>query len=147
MSGSVLDCAKYVLQEKGEMTTGKLRMLVYYCQAWSLAWDGEPLFEEDFEAWANGPVCPELLQKHKGLFRVDERFLSDIPARRYEDDELETMDIVIRDYGDIPPHDLSEMIRQERPWRETRKGIPHGYPCERVISKELMREYYGGLLE
>jgi uncharacterized phage-associated protein len=144
---TVFDIAKYVLSELGELPTMKLQKLCYYCQAWSLAWDGKPLFEEDFEAWANGPICPELFQKHKGVFRVREQLLSDIPARRHGEDELETMKTVIRDYGDLSPYDLSEMIHQEKPWRETRKGIPPGYPCERVIPKELMREYYSGLLE
>ena len=44
----------------------KLQKLVYYCQAWSLAWDDVPLFDEDFPAWANGPVCPELFDLHHG---------------------------------------------------------------------------------
>ena len=53
---TVLDVAKYVLEHNGRMTTMKLEKLVYYCQAWSLGWDEVPLFEEDFQAWANGPV-------------------------------------------------------------------------------------------
>lgn len=44
------------------MTTMKLEKLTYYCQAWSLAWDDVPLFDEEFEAWANGPVCPQLFE-------------------------------------------------------------------------------------
>lgn len=45
---SVFDVAKYVLNHAGAMSTMKLEKLVYYCQAWSLAWDGVPLFQEDF---------------------------------------------------------------------------------------------------
>ena len=68
---SVLNVAQYVLNKVGDMTTLKLQKLVYYCQAWSLAWDGKPLFDEEFEAWANGPVCPELFKKHKGKFVIE----------------------------------------------------------------------------
>lgn len=41
---SVYDVAKYVLKKLGSMTTMKLQKEVYYCQAWSLGWDGKPLF-------------------------------------------------------------------------------------------------------
>ena len=57
---NVFDTAKYILEQKGDMFTMKLQKLCYYSQAWGLVWDDEPLFDEDFEAWVNGPVCPEL---------------------------------------------------------------------------------------
>lgn len=31
-----------------QIETVKLQKLVYYCQAWSLAFDGVPLFEQEF---------------------------------------------------------------------------------------------------
>ena len=52
---NVFDTAKYILEQKGDMSTMKLQKLCYYSQAWGLVWDDEPLFDEDFEAWANGP--------------------------------------------------------------------------------------------
>ena len=58
------------------MTAMKLEKLVYYSQAWSLAWDGEPLFNDDFQAWANGPVCPTLFYSHQGHYVVAENFYS-----------------------------------------------------------------------
>ena len=60
------DVAKYILKKTGQLPTIKLRKPVYYCQAWSLAWDDVPLFDEDFQAWANGPVCPDLFNLHHG---------------------------------------------------------------------------------
>ena len=56
----VKDVAQYILEKQGDMTTIKLQKLVYYCQAWALVWTEAPLFEEKIEAWANGPVTPEL---------------------------------------------------------------------------------------
>ena len=57
---TIIDVANYILDKMGELTTMKLQKLTYYCQAWSLAWDEKPLFEDDFEAWANGPVSRKL---------------------------------------------------------------------------------------
>lgn len=67
---SVFDVAKYILSKTGKISTWKLQKLCYYSQAWELAWTGNSLFDEDFEAWANGPVCPELFHKHQGRFLV-----------------------------------------------------------------------------
>ena len=123
----------------------KLQKLVYYCQAWSLAWDEVPLFQEDFEAWANGPVCPQLFERHRGLFRLDSDFLSDIPDYSFTADEKETMDSVIEHYGDKSPEWLSQLTHMELPWKTARGNTPLGDPCRTVITKESMMFYYGGL--
>lgn len=142
---SVLDVAKYILDTLGEMTTMKLQKLVYYCQAWSLGWDEIPLFDEDFEAWANGPVCPKLFERHRGQFSVDNSLFSDLPPYNFTDEEKETMDTVLDYYGNKAPHWLSELTHKEAPWREARKGYPDGASCSRVVTKESMLQYYGGL--
>lgn len=49
----------------------KLQKLCYYAQAWLLVWDEAPLFDEEFEAWANGPICRVLFKYSKGEFSVD----------------------------------------------------------------------------
>jgi len=98
---NVFDVAEYVLSQLGETSTMKLQKLVYYCQAWSLAWDGVPLFKEDFEAWMNGPVCPELYKAHKGTFKVKSGFfglyISDDP--NFSEDNIDSMNAVINYYG------------------------------------------------
>lgn len=142
---TVFDVAKYVLEHTGRITTMKLQKLVYYCQAWSLGWDGVPLFEEDFQAWANGPVCVELFDLHRGRFVVDPSFLRDIPAFDFDSDALETMDSVLSYYGDKEPQWLSELTHKEAPWKEARAGTPSGAPSSRIVTKDSMQQYYGGL--
>lgn len=137
--------AKYVLQLVGSVTTMKLQKLVYYCQAWSLAWDEVPLFEEDFQAWANGPVCPELFKHHKGHFIVNESIFADTDDYDFSDDQIETIKTVIDYYGDKSPQWLSELTHKEDPWKNARGGCPAGSNCTNVITKESMQQYYGGL--
>lgn len=66
---SVVDVAAFILDEYGTMTTMKLQKLAYYSQAYCLSPNG-PLFEEDFQAWMNGPVVPELYREHRGRFLI-----------------------------------------------------------------------------
>jgi len=64
------DVAEYILAKQGPMAAMKLQKLVYYSQAWGLVWDSKPLFSDAIEAWANGPVCPDLYDAHRGKFLV-----------------------------------------------------------------------------
>lgn len=142
---SVFDVAKYILNKKGRMSTWKLQKLCYYSQAWSLAWTETPLFEEDFEAWKNGPVCRELFSEHKGLFFVSEEDLSKGDLNKLNSDQKETIDIVLRDYGDMEPFELRELSHSEEPWINARKGIADDESCTNVISKASMGSFYGSL--
>lgn len=142
---TIIDVAKYIIQKQGRMTTMKLQKLAYYCQAWSLAWDEEPLFNEDFEAWANGPVCHELFNFHKGLFVVDKINFENIPNYDFNEKQKETIDNVLAYYGHKEPLWLSELTHKEYPWLFARGNTPIGMPCSKIISKDSMQQYYGGL--
>ncbi len=141
----VFQVARYILNHAGGMTTMKLQKLVYYCQAWSLAWDGVPLFEEDFQAWANGPVCPELFATHRGHFWLDADFYDKYEPYPFTQQQIDTISAILDGYADKEPQWLSELTHKERPWREVRQDIRPGESCNTVIPKELMQEYYGGL--
>lgn len=145
--GTIFDVAYYILDELGEMSTMKLQKLCYYAQAWSLAWDDIPLFDEDFQAWANGPVCKELYDVHKGEFLIESNDLEDyVDGYEFSKDEIETLNVVMSDYGHREAFWLSELTHSERPWRETRGSLPLGERSTKIIPKELMQEYYSGLI-
>ncbi|MDB5575315.1 MAG: hypothetical protein JWR80_491 [Bradyrhizobium sp.] len=140
---TVLDVAQYILSKRGEMTAMKLQKLVYYCQAWHIAWHDDVLFPERIEAWVDGPVAPVLFNKHRGSFRV-----SSIPsakAERLTKDEKSTIDKVLKFYGDKSPQWLIDLSHQEAPWRDARHGIPDGTPSNRPIPPEAMGRFYSSL--
>lgn len=142
----VFDVAKYMLNNLGPMTTMKLQKLVYYAQAWSLAWDGMPLFNGEFQAWANGPVCPELFDSHQGRYELPENYYDKKgDTGIFTQDQKDTMDAIIRDYGDKSPQWLSNLTHQELPWQMAREGVPIGMRSNKKISEDIMQDYYGGL--
>jgi uncharacterized phage-associated protein len=141
---SAHDVAKYILhKQEGSMSTWKLQKLVYYSQAWSLVWDGEPIFPERIEAWANGPVVPELYRKHRGLFSVEDWEWGN-PAD-LSPDQLDTIDKVLSDYGDLTGRQLSHLTHAERPWRDAREGLGPTAPSSRAIPVAAMQAYYEAL--
>lgn len=142
---TVFDVAKYILERQGSMSTWKLQKLCYYSQAWSLAWTGNPLFNEDFQAWRNGPVCPELFRMHRGQFMVDADWFKDADPSKLNTDEIDTIDTVLDSYGDKEPYELRAMTHAEKPWKDMRVGLGDFDSCNKVITKPAMGEYYGSL--
>lgn len=141
---TVFDTAKFILEQKGELSTMKLQKLCYYAQAWSLVWDDKPLFEEDFEAWANGPVCPKLFYFTKGRFSINSSDM-DGSSSELTDAQKETVLEVLDYYGNKDAQWLSQLTHMEEPWKEARHGIPLGARSAQLIDKESMAMYYGGL--
>lgn len=136
---TVHDLAAYILREQGRMSTWKLQKLVYYSQAWALVWDDEPIFTAHIEAWANGPVAPELYRKHRGQFSVDSW---DGDPSRLSDDHRETVDLVLGEYGQLTGRQLSLLTHAEGPWQEARKGLkPTDYGTQ-TITLDSMQAYY-----
>ena len=140
----VADVAEYMLERRGPLTAWKLQKLCYYAQAWSLVWDDQPLFREQIEAWANGPVAPALFNRHKGRFYV-QTVGGDSSA--LSPDQRETIDVVLDQYGDIPAAMLIALTHRERPWESTRRRarLSSKQRGNAVIPLDLMAEYYGGL--
>ncbi|HEV7503973.1 MAG TPA: type II toxin-antitoxin system antitoxin SocA domain-containing protein [Thermoanaerobaculia bacterium] len=140
---TVHNVAAYILQKQGEMTAMKLQKLVYYSQAWSLVWDEEPLFAERVEAWANGPVVPDLYREHKGQFKVGSWPRGNPEALSAV--HRETIDSVLGYYGDKASQWLSDLTHREDPWLDARRGLAPGERGSTEISHAAMAEYYGSL--
>lgn len=139
------DIAKYITNKTGPITAMKLQKLVYYSQAWSLVWDEEALFDEDFEAWANGPVIQDLYKLHRGMFKVDCSLFRDANEKSLSQDNIETIDIVIDYYGAQTAQWLSNLTHQESPWIDARGDHSAGDLCNTIIQKSAMHEYYSSL--
>lgn len=140
---SAHDVAAYILSKLGEMTAMKLQKLVYYAQAWSLVWDEEPLFFEQIEAWANGPVVPTLYETHRGQFKVSQWPEGD--PRKLSATQRETIDAVLDYYGPKTSQWLSDLTHAETPWKEARGTLGPGERGNKVISHATMHEFYSGL--
>lgn len=141
---SVIDVAAFILDEYGTMTTMKLQKLAYYSQAYSLSRDGAPLFEEDFQAWMNGPVAPELYREHRGRFLIrrgdlDRAVEGHAPL---SDSEKRLVRTACAGISDLSGRQLSEKTHNEAPWRDARRGYAPSEPCTVVIPKEVIRKYY-----
>lgn len=143
---TVFDVACYILEQKSPLTTVKLQKLVYYCQAWSLVWDEQPLFDEQIQAWANGPVIPDLFKHHKGKFNITKSNFSSLgKSKNLTPTQKETINSVLKYYGDKTAQWLVDLAHLEDPWRNARANCGCGEVCSNEITLGSMMEYYSGL--
>jgi uncharacterized phage-associated protein len=139
---TVFDVASYIISKTGHMSTMKLEKLCYYAQAWNLVWDDKPLFDERIEAWIMGPVVRDLYTAHRKQFLTTDELAAMGSPDNLDDDEKETIDVVLKSYGHLDSKQLSALTHRDNPWRDARVGYGDFDHCENEISQESMQSYY-----
>lgn len=134
--------AECILNECGNLSTMKLQKLVYYSQAAHLVYEGKPLFSDRIEAWANGPVVPELFKKHRHKFIVTKGFLGDSTIDELDVAAARSICRVLDVLGNKTGAELSELTHSERPWSDARVGYAPAERCDVAIAPESIRSYY-----
>ena len=140
---TVHDVARYLLWLADRERTGldhlKLQKLVYYAQAFHLAYRDEPLFTEPLHAWRYGPVSPDLWSRYRytrGHLRPPEHSGEEQLDERSRD----LVEMVYERFRDLPASDLVRRTHDEWPWQEAMKRADNG--GSDVILPEAMRAYY-----
>jgi uncharacterized phage-associated protein len=144
---NAFDVAKYILEQNDEMTVMKLQKLVYYSQAWHLVWNENTLFENEIQAWANGPVTVELYNFHKGMFKINNETLTQGNSSNLSLAETDNIDQVLSFYGEKSAQWLSDLTHMEDPWKKARERgcVTDGQICQETVLTSDMHEYYSGL--
>ncbi len=123
----------------------KLQKLVYNAQVWSLTLFEKPLFSEDMQAWAHGPVAPSVYD----AFSREGWNALDTPDRAldgcFDVDQVALLAEVADVYGNFSARQLENMTHADASWREARGGLPDEAPSTAIISKEAMKNFYRAL--
>lgn len=118
-----------------------LQKLLYYVQSWHLAITDEPLFDERFKAWKDGPVVPSVWHDRKD--RATRRAKAqNIDGIILSPDTSDLIDLVLVTYGSMSGDELSTLTHVEEPWREARGDLPPDAACSNPISMESMALFY-----
>lgn len=135
-----IDVGRYFLsrvdEESGDSISNlKLQKLLYYAQGFHLAAFDSPLFPETIEAWAHGPVVPEVYRQLKRFGANPVELPDDIDLDEvFGEREKELLDEVFSVYGQFSAAALRNMSHDEPPWKQTAQGC--------TISHDLMRDYF-----
>ena len=134
---TVFDFAAQIQARLGSVDAFRLNKLVYYVQAWSLAWRGRPAFHERIEAWRHGPVTKDLWVDitHQASRQIKN-------ASPLSPDDLELVERVLIHYGQMSSDALIKLSHTEEPWREARGSLPELSPSSEEIQIAAMRDFY-----
>lgn len=143
------DVATYLIQlansedEPDFLSHLRLQKLLYYTQGWSLALRGKPLFNERIEAWAHGPVLPDVFKEFAD-YRSQAIPPDSFPYRSgsLSEEERDHIESVWNAYKKYSALSLREMTHREPPWLEVRGGLEAGAKCSRPIKPASMKSYF-----
>lgn len=129
------------------ITPLKLQKLVYYAQAWFLAFHKKPLFQKEICAWVHGPVIDSLYYKYQsyGYRNIERLEKFDVSILGIE--EISVLEDVWNVYGKFEAKYLESLTHHELPWNHAREGYDESERCNEPISKDKMMEYYSNLKE
>jgi uncharacterized phage-associated protein len=133
---NAVQIAGYIKSTAGLSTMDpfKLQKIVYFTQAWHLAWTGRPLFDEPFEAWPNGPVVRSVYRENR---------YSELPSSVDLDEETRSIiEAVVEHYCQFDTDTLIALTHADAPWIEARKGIAPGQPSRRPLDEKTMLDFY-----
>lgn len=128
----------YILGVSDDITPLALQKILYYSQAFFKVFYGYHLFENDCEAWDQGPVYPEIYSKFKDYKYI----VSKNDVCSLDEEEQFFIDLIMRYLGCYSGKALERMTHCEKPWRETRKGLSPNQKGGKVIEKALIESYF-----
>ncbi len=141
------DVADYFLslvdEDSGDSISNlKLQKLVYYAQGLHLACFDRPLFQEDIQAWAHGPVIPELYYKYREYSSGSLPMNMEIDLEKFDDVTKEFLNDAYSIFGQYSAWKLREMAHNEAPWlRANKRGN------NTIISHQSLKKYFSEYVE
>ncbi len=142
--------ARFIPHDKG-INHLKLQKLLYYTQAWYLAFYEKPIFKDNFQAWVHGPVQKEVYDK-LGKQSYDENISLELINENNIDLDVELdselavhVNKILDGYGKYEGWELELMTHDEAPWRTARRGYAIDENCDKIITHKSMQYYYSSL--
>ncbi len=141
---------RYLLFRSGEITPLALQKLLYYAQAFYHALFHTDLFLEECQAWAYGPVFPDIYHKYRsfGSDPITE------PTTDFQDEidglniqEIELLDAVLQAFGNYSGHVLRDITHREKPWIEARGTLLPGDRSVTPLSHYTINAYFESVVQ
>jgi uncharacterized phage-associated protein len=148
---TITDACDYIIVKLTEgnvfLNVLKLHKLLYYCQAWSLAFERGRLFPAYFQAWVHGPVSRDIYDRYsntKAMYSAVtvEDVRNGFDPQALDAAERAVIDSILEVYAPLSGDQLEEMTHNEDPWILARKGVAPSARSENLIDEKVMREFY-----
>lgn len=134
-------------QNQEPITQLDIQKCLYLIEGFHLALRREPLFDEDFQAWANGPVLPSVYMRFAAYSGapIPPTMISTKPEHILSEGVQRLIQQVWEYFSH---HDAGRLVgmthKRGAPWHSVRvqAGARKGQKCDAVIPKEMMLDYF-----
>lgn len=128
----------------------KLQKLLFYCDAYHLAYFDKELITDKFEAWVHGPVSRKVYDslKDKSMLYAELSYSNstgkdvDKEFGKLTQDQQTLIVSILTDLSTWTMFELGASVRNEKPWKDARIGYGEADKCHVEISKETTRLFY-----
>lgn len=132
----------YLLYKCEDITPLALQKALYYVQGLYYAFMDTFLFEDDCEAWVHGPVYRDIYNRYSS-YRFDPiEGEKEFDVSVFTDEEKAIIDSVVQYFCCYSGKILECFTHSEIPWLKTRGNLPSEAHSNRIISKEMIAEYF-----
>ena len=138
---------RYRIEELGKpkvkITTRRVQIILYLCQLfWYIDHEDSNMIPEDFVAWPNGPVIPEIYNELP-VYQEGDVFLKRCGKYTLAKEERDLINIIVDNTIDISTETLIDYIRTtNEPWINAFKiRVIRGIRQEEIISKESIKQF------
>ena len=141
MAYRALDVAEeiiaYSLKIKNPITHLKLQKLLYFVQAKFLLETPHPCFSDKIEAWAFGPVVPNVYKKYKKYSRSTLK-TSNNYTRVISLSDLKMIEEMVEIFKDWTPMAMVSLTHRQSPWKDA--WDKYGENAE--ITPEAIKDFF-----
>ena len=148
------ELTNYLLSRYKSIEHLKLQKLVYYVEAYHLAYFEKSLINEKFQAWLHGPVSRKLYDLIKptganvygslsltGSEEIQKGYIQSF-EEKLSVDQLALINDILSEFSSRSAYDLECLTHEELPWIEARSVYGPADRCEVEISTETMIKFY-----
>jgi uncharacterized phage-associated protein len=131
-ANQVAEWILWLAAQKGKkLSHMQLQKHLYYAQGYSLGMSGEALFDDRIEAWAHGPVVPEVFRNYKrfGANKITPPVHVEIPL-----DAFGIVDVVVSEKSSATASELRNATHSEPPYAST--------PRNAEIPLKIIKEFF-----
>ncbi len=127
--------------EEEKVTKISIQKLLYFSQSHYLSDFRVPLFDEEIQAWDNGPVVKNVWEKYKSEENGKPIFLKDdFDFSHFSDEENDFLIEIWNTYGTLAENHLINKTHKEITWKWNYNVNESHH--QNVISKNFMMNYY-----
>ena len=105
-------------EDEADISNLKLQKILYYAQGHYLARNSSPLFNDDIQAWAHGPVVPAVYHAFKNFGSGDVEIDEAYDWSTIDDDSTQFLIEVWATFGQYGAWRLRQMTHEELPWKK-----------------------------